>query len=605
MDGIEQNKDFDGEAIDAADMFSNLADVSDLAVARRTPQEALSLVRNEVLSSEENPDSALFEFMSGAVADEEGIDQFEKVYSARTGKLAFRINGYGTLHDGKTLALAVSSFEDVNTVEELDRAGQKHLINLVGQYLAVIASGRYKEFPEGSEDRDIAEKVRKLFDACDSVRFIIMTDRHITKNVMSSGRKTQFERSMSVAFWGPMQYADAVSPDGTGENVDYVLSDILPDRGVLPFLETKTSDDEITTFVVSLPGYVLSDIYSTYGQKALEANVRGYLGKKGVNREISKTLETDPGMFHALNNGITLLASEVTKEIRGDMVGISAIKGLQIVNGGQTTAAMFFGSAAAKQKASVYCKIVVGESEGQPGFIKRVSTTSNSQSAIKKTDLTANELGNIEFERLSRSISVRGRQWYYERIRCQFENEKRLRTNDAVDLDRFMRRFDASRKITKTDVASVISLWDGYPHYVTAGAESNFTRWHKRTGGLPESIDESFFRKIVASIIVWRETSLITKPIFKDYNQAIVNYTVALIARHANTPEFFDAVWNAQGVSAELADKIKDLAVRVNSELREIAGDRAPSATSRMVATWSDMPNRVGDLDLSDIPEMY
>ncbi|MCZ7861095.1 AIPR family protein [Agrobacterium salinitolerans] len=592
------------EIEDAASVFPDLVDISEKVLARRTPEEALQLVRNEVLASEESHDSALFDFMCGAVADDEGIDTFERVYTCRGGKNAFRINGYGSIHEGKTLALAVSSFEDVAHISPLGVPEQKSLINLAANYLAIIRDGRYKDFPEGGGDREIAEKVRQMFDKCDSVRFIVMTDRHVLRSAGSSGRKHQFEKKLTFSFWGPMQYADAVSPDGTGQDVDYVLSNILPDDGVLPFSEVPTSDKKITTYLVALPGYVLADIYGTYGQKAYEANVRSFLGGgKGVNKEIAQTLEREPGMFHIYNNGITLRATAVTKEMRNGVLGLNSMKGLQIVNGGQTTATMFFASAKAKAESVVMCKIVVGESESKPDLTKEVSKSSNSQNSVKKADLTANDIGNIEFERLSRSISIRGRQWYYERIRCQFDNEKRLRAGDKVDLDRFLRRFDTGRKITKTDVASVLSLWEGFPHYVTSGAESNFTRWHRRTGGLPGNVNEALFRKVVASIIIWREASLLVKSMFKDYRQAIVNYTIALIAMKANSQEFFDAVWQAQGISPEFAGVIRELAEVVNSELRDIAGDRAPSATSRMISTWKELSTRLADREIV-MPEM-
>jgi hypothetical protein len=555
--------------------------------ARRTPEEALHLVRNDVLDSDENAEEALFEFMHGAVGDEEGIENFEKVYTARDGKPAFRINGFGTMRNGRTLVLAVADFKNVTDVVELKTEDRKRLLNLALRYATIIEENAHHQFPKGGTDREIADRVQAAYEKCDSLRIIVMTDLHVTKSVVSSGRKEFYGRSFTAAFWGPTQYSEAVSPDGTGANINYDLTEMLDGNAVLPFIKEKTSDKNIETFAVFLPGSILADIYATYGQRAMEANIRAFLGsRKKVNADIAKSLDGDPGMFVARNNGITLLASSVDIETVDGVRGIKSINGLQIVNGGQTTASLFFASRKAKQLATVMCKIVVGTSELRPNMTKEVSKSSNSQNAINEVDLTANDAGNVEFERLSRSLSITGKQWYYERIRCQFDSEKLQRRADKTDLARFLRRYDISRKITKTDVATVTTLWDGLPHFVTAGAQSNFTRWHKRTGGLPTTVDGDFFKRIVASVIIFRAARNLVKTMFKDHRQAIVNYTLALIAKDLNSKEFFDRIWAAQAIPDELATRIRDLSEWVNIELRAVSGDRAPAAISRMEKTW-------------------
>src|SRR6185312_7295746 len=91
-----------------------------------------------------------------------------------------------------------------------------------------------------------------------------------------------------------------------------------------------------------LPGELLARIYEEHGARLLELNVRSFLQATGkVNRGIRDTLRDEPERFLAYNNGISATASGVEiVELPTGSMGISVIRDLQIVNGGQTTASV-------------------------------------------------------------------------------------------------------------------------------------------------------------------------------------------------------------------------------------------------------------------------
>ena len=69
--------------------------------------------------------------------------------------------------------------------------------------------------------------------------------------------------------------------------------------------------------------------------------MRVFLQARGnVNKGIRQTLEGDPAMFFAYNNGLTATAEAVTTENRDGQVVLTRLKNLQIVNGGQATASI-------------------------------------------------------------------------------------------------------------------------------------------------------------------------------------------------------------------------------------------------------------------------
>ena len=93
------------------------------------------------------------------------------------------------------------------------------------------------------------------------------------------------------------------------------------------------------------PGEALRLLYEKFGARLLEANVRSFLSVKGkgVNAGIQNTLRSAPERFMAYNNGIVIVADEMRLGKPGDgSAGIAWLKGLQIVNGGQTTASIYF-----------------------------------------------------------------------------------------------------------------------------------------------------------------------------------------------------------------------------------------------------------------------
>ena len=88
-------------------------------------------------------------------------------------------------------------------------------------------------------------------------------------------------------------------------------------------------------------------MYKRFGPQLLERNVRSFLQLRGkVNQGIRKTILHEPQMFLAFNNGLSVTASGLELEDRGDgTANLIAAEDFQIVNGGQTTGSIFRGLA--------------------------------------------------------------------------------------------------------------------------------------------------------------------------------------------------------------------------------------------------------------------
>lgn len=110
----------------------------------------------------------------------------------------------------------------------------------------------------------------------------------------------------------------------------------------------------------------------------MEQNVRSFLQFTGkINKGIRKTINDEPHMFLAFNNGIAATADNI--ELDETHRYIRHIRNLQIVNGGQTTASIF--NTAKKDKADIskiYVQVklsVIKDSEQYANIVSRISVS--------------------------------------------------------------------------------------------------------------------------------------------------------------------------------------------------------------------------------------
>jgi hypothetical protein len=165
-----------------------------------------------------------------------------------------------------------------------------------------------------------------------------------------------------------------------------------------------------------------------------EENVRLFLGPKNdVNQQIVKTASsTFKPEFWYLNNGITIVCDRFEWQ-SGKPKGIAELHQPQIVNGGQTSHALFeLGSIFREQLDGVSVFVRVIETTDRE-LRQRIAIATNSQTSIRGRDLRSNDLLQVKIER-----ALRRRGFFYERKRDQFSSKPiatrvdALRTGQAI-----------------------------------------------------------------------------------------------------------------------------------------------------------------------------
>lgn len=300
----------------------------------------------------------------------------------------------------------------------------------------------------------------------------------------------------------------------------------------------------------------------------------------------------------AFNNGIVLVVDEMRLERAGDGApGIAWLRGMQIVNGGQTTASLYFAKKKYPDidlsKVSVPAKIIVmreADPAKEEALISDISRYANSQNAVRQSDLSANKPFHIEVERLSLSIYCPdgvGR-WFYERAAGSYNTLLAREGTTPARLKALKESVPSSRKITKTELAKYIMAWDVRPDVVSLGTQKCFDRFMTELGeseaaGIQSMPDPSFFKELVAKALIFKAVHKTARPMVSAFLANVAAYTVAVIA-HSYRDDFdLDKVWLRQGVSSALLEQVSIWVREVNDRLHE-------TANGRMISEWAKRP---------------
>jgi hypothetical protein len=375
----------------------------------------------------------------------------------------------------------------------------------------------------------------------------------------------------------------------------------------LQALPAHLNDPGYEGYLLVIPGRLLASIYDRWGARLLEQNVRVFLQARGnINKGIRATIENDPTMFFAYNNGISATAEAVeTKTVHGTTI-IKSVKNLQIVNGGQTTASIFEASRkkdVALGSVFVQMKLSIVDSSRATTVIPKISEYANSQNRVNAADFFANHPFHVRIEGFSRRIyapspdgSFRQSKWFYERARGQYQ-DARARLSVA-ERRKFDLEYPKAQVFNKTDLAKYLMLWQQAPDTVCRGAQKNFAEFAKRTGTEwsknEDAYNELFYRHLIARALVFQKAEkIVSEQSWYEggYRAQIVAYAIAKISFEVTNIRRvvdFDAVWRAQGISAHL-DKALSLAAKAVHDIlvKTPAGRRNVTEWAKDPGCWS------------------
>jgi hypothetical protein len=517
-------------------------------------------------------------------------------FKTRINNATLRLSGFAMSTEREELDLFVSLYDDVDELTPIPDADTKTAMEQCLRFLAMSAGGTMAQRLDPTDDaRALAEAVQASYDDLEQIRVFVLTD----KVAKAKSFKAREIAGKSVRL-EVMDIERLYRHWSEGKPRDELTVNFAEVSGApIPCVFVRGPDEDYGYALAAVPGEALRHLYERFGSRLLEANVRSFLSVKGkgVNAGIQATLRNDPGRFLAYNNGIVVVADEIRFGKGPDgSLGIAWASGLQIVNGGQTTASIYFTKRKHPDtdlsKVFVPTKFIVmrpREAAEEEALISDISRYANSQNAVKQSDLSANKPFHVEVERLSLTTYCPDgvSRWFYERAAGSYATMLAREGHTPAKLRALKEAIPPSRRVTKTDLAKYINAWDAKPDIVSLGSQKNFDRFMaslaKPEGAAAPLPTKEDYKRMMAKAKLFRDAQKLVRPMFQAFQANITAYTVGLLAERMGDKIDLDRVWARQGPSEELLAQIGAWAREVNDTLRRTAG-------ARMISEWAKRP---------------
>lgn len=480
-------------------------------------------------------------------------------------QLGIRVDGYGgdPDEDSGTLSLIVADFQQHPRVPRLTRTAMEAGFRRLTRFLERALDARWRDsIEETSAGFRLAELVSARWNRVSRVRMFLITNRQLSDRVDGREAGEVEGRTVSYSVWDMGRLHRLALSEGGTE--DLVIDFVRDFGGPLPVLPAHLGDAEYESFLAVIPGQTLAAIYDRWGARLLEQNVRVFLqARSKVNKGIKRTIETEPPMFFAYNNGLTATAEGADVQVTADGQRLARLQNFQIVNGGQTTASIHAAHRRKQDLSRVFVqmKLSIVDSVKAVEMVPRISEYANSQNRVNAADFFSNHPFHIRIEEFSRRIfvpsadgSFRQSKWFYERARGQYADASAHLTR--AQRRRFRMEYPPAQKFQKTDLAKFVNVWRSRPHIVSLGAQKNFAdfvrcigkQWDRNS----DDINEHWFREVIAKAIIFRTTEKTVSAADwygGGYRANIVAYAISRVAHELEEEKQqvdFESIWQRQ-----------------------------------------------------------
>lgn len=370
----------------------------------------------------------------------------------------------------------------------------------------------------------------------------------------------------------------------------------------------KAADEEnFESYLCVLPADILSQLYKLYSSRLLEKNVRSFLQfrNKSVNAGMRKTLSKDPGKFIAYNNGLTITANNKELKTIKNKTYIKSLSDFQIVNGGQTTASIYFsqkdGIDISNVKVMAKINVVKNVSEEQlEELISSISQFSNSQTKVSSVDLRSRSIELNKIKALSESIvTPSGRKWFFEKSKGEFNTKLRIAGRSGKT--RIEKEYPKEFRFTKEQLGKYYCSWGDEPYKVKKGREAIFRKFMEEITSNENKkviIDRDFYECMIARIILFTSLEAIhgvRRNAIGQLRSAVVPYTISVLYSYTEGNKKNDKtfnlakLWSDEGLNDDLAAYLKDLMMLINDLIKKYAKSDDLGEFSKKKELWEDI----------------
>jgi hypothetical protein len=502
----------------------------------------------------------------------------------RNSPRGIRVDAWEYDDESEAINLFVTDFRanaDLETLSKTDvmryfkRAEKFFLESLNLNFLSALE--------ESSPGYEVAREIYDKSSAISKIHIFLLSNTQLSSRVGDISKSVIDGYSFTYDIWDISRLFRIESSGKAREDIVIDFQESLPDG--IPCLPAFTGSNDMASYLLVMPGQLVADLYDKYGERLLEQNVRTFLQFRGnVNKGIRNTIQNEPEMFFAYNNGLTATAEQI--ETDSGYRAIKSITNLQIVNGGQTTASIFTAMKKAKAELSkvyVQVKLTVIPPEQVDKVVPRISEYANTQNRVSAADFFSNHPFHLRIEEISRRLwapspegGLRETHWFYERARGQYINAQANLT--PAKQKEFLSKNPRHQMFTKTDLAKFENSFGMRPHMVSFGAQKNFAEFAKEIGQKwqqnEQQFNELYFKHLVAKAILFRflDKNIMRQAWYGGYKANIVTYSIAKLAYMVSSTRKrldLEQIWKNQKLSPALESQLLLIAEMVNEQIQD------------------------------------
>lgn len=527
------------------------------------------------------------------------------------GRKVHKINGYAFNEPYETIDLFITIFRGGDIIEKI---GKDEVLGAANQAKRFLNSAVKKHYIGDLEESS------RIFDLASTVTFnkknIIRCNIYILSNGLVSADAPQGEDLESISISYHIRDIDYIFKLNASE-IKRIPIEIAFDNTLfgspIPCLAVPSDNDDYEAYLCVIPGDTLANIYQTYGARLLEQNVRSFLQFSGkINKKIKDTVKNEPHMFLAYNNGIAATAGEVKVEQTENGKFLTAVHDLQIVNGGQTTATIFYSQRDKINVSNIFVQMklsIIKNKNNTTQIVSNISRFANSQNKVSEADLSSNNPFHISLEKLSRYIytpatsggSVQTR-WFYERARGQYKNAS-LAERTPKRKKEFEVKNPKNQMFSKEDLAKFYNSWNEKAWMVVRGNQKNYADFMKNIEKVKlEEADEAWFKDLIAMAILFRSADKIygVRPnSIGDMKYITVPYALSWLNKHTEGKMDLSKVWKNQKAPECFSELLYSLMSQIEQRIKQKATGGLYGEFAKKQDCWDIIAEAKFNIDLS------
>jgi hypothetical protein len=565
-------------------------------------------------------ESNFFDYASELLSDAGIYDNIEQ-NDFRDINRGMKIDGFNWNPLERTLSGIIVNFSGESLLGSISKSDIEKLGRKTAKFISNIQNESFKDsLAATSKGRELIESMSIYLEEVNKYRVIILTDLVMSNRVKLKKLKIANINGKEAFFeiWDLDRIHTLATAGSESEPFSVDFKSLC---GGLKALPANVTAKGMSSYMCVMPATTLRELYDNFGQRLLESNVRTFLQFRGkVNRGMKETLLKNPENFFAYNNGLTVTASGIKTEQKSGQTIITELDNMQIVNGGQTTSAIYFTpleKSTQKEidfknidlsKVFVQMKLTVIEDPEQSEIIKsNVAQFANTQNTIQAADLVSNHPLHRKIEEHSRNHSVPpgdnqiATKWFYERARGQYETKLRALSTPSKK-KKFEVENPKSQKFSKTDMAKYINTWRMSPFEVKRGAQKNLEllggtlkkQWDKD----PDNFGIAFYKDLIAKAILFKSADHAIQyksgwyKLEPGFKAETTTYTVSLLRfllQKDGKDINLNRIYLNQKISESLTNEIISLAKVVRNKILDLEfrdGAANPSEFCKSKKGW-------------------